>query len=334
MKSPKKRLGFTLIELLVVIAIIAILIALLLPAVQQAREAARRSTCKNNLKQIGLALHNYHDTHRCFPPGWVKDDRATTIEYGDPNTVGSAGGYAWAVFILPFIDETAVYNNLGLDNHSYAAMPNGVDGSTNTREAAAATLLDSYFCPSDASPDRSKIYKDRQATPFGYPKSNYAAVNGANASGASPNIFSGNVSDTLTGASLTGIFGKNSRTRMRDIIDGTSNTFMVGERDMTDNSGAVWICPVHDAVNSGAGRAVTGVCDPHAKLNSATTTTTAPHAFSSMHEGGAHFVLADGSVRFISENIDVGIDDAGTPSGFGLYVKLAQKADRQVVGEF
>ena len=100
-----RRRGFTLIELLVVIAIIAILVALLLPAVQQAREAARRSSCKNNLKQIGLALHNYHDTHRVFPPGQIRGRNPSTgVECGN--------GFSWGAMLLPFLEESAVYDGL------------------------------------------------------------------------------------------------------------------------------------------------------------------------------------------------------------------------------
>ncbi|MFG0295400.1 MAG: DUF1559 domain-containing protein, partial [Maioricimonas sp. JB045] len=103
-----RRRGFTLIELLVVIAIIAILVALLLPAVQQAREAARRSQCKNNLKQIGLALHNYHDTHGSFPPGYI----ARYVSATDPASAETGPGFAWGTMILPFLDQSPTYNQL------------------------------------------------------------------------------------------------------------------------------------------------------------------------------------------------------------------------------
>ena len=103
-RSAKLR-GFTLIELLVVIAIIAVLIALLLPAVQQAREAARRSTCKNNLKQLGLAIHNYHDTHGVFPPGYISRDVSTT----DPASAETGLGFSWGTMILPFMDQSPLY---------------------------------------------------------------------------------------------------------------------------------------------------------------------------------------------------------------------------------
>ena len=106
MNKPKRtRKGFTLIELLVVIAIIAILIALLLPAVQQAREAARRSTCKNNLKQIGISLHNYHDVHNAFPPGWI------AVENNSPNIEGESG-FGWGTMLLPYMDQAPLYQQM------------------------------------------------------------------------------------------------------------------------------------------------------------------------------------------------------------------------------
>ncbi|WP_339749897.1 DUF1559 domain-containing protein [uncultured Rubinisphaera sp.] len=110
--STRKRIGFTLIELLVVIAIIAILVALLLPAVQQAREAARRSSCKNNLKQIGLAMHNYHDTHSCFPPGYV--DQMGESDEGDALTENQWG---WGSQILPFLEQGAVFDVLDVGDN-------------------------------------------------------------------------------------------------------------------------------------------------------------------------------------------------------------------------
>ena len=138
-KLPDRR-GFTLIELLVVIAIIAILIALLLPAVQQAREAARRSVCQNNLKQIGLALHNYHDVHRTFPPGWIG------VESGVVNFEGESG-FGWGAFILPYVDQAPLYQSFDFDESMVHAM----------NLSKLKQTLSVYLCPSDPKQDTWKI---------------------------------------------------------------------------------------------------------------------------------------------------------------------------------
>jgi len=142
MSTSQKR-GFTLIELLVVIAIIAILIALLLPAVQQAREAARRSQCKNNMKQIGLALHNYHGTHRIFPSIRMLDLK----QYAGSCTAGwqRPGGFSWRVMLLPFLDQGTIYNQINWDDHLIGTSC----GGTNSFAVADKTVLPAFLCPSD-----------------------------------------------------------------------------------------------------------------------------------------------------------------------------------------
>ncbi|GAF96685.1 unnamed protein product [marine sediment metagenome] len=155
--AKKRRLGFTLIELLVVIAIIAILIALLLPAVQQAREAARRTQCRNNLKQIGLAMHNYHETFFRFPPGWVLD--TTTLH----------NGFAWSTLILPYLDQAALFNKFDFDYD--------VDDGTNNGDGTiwfASEILLAYHCPSDTGKKQSD---DTDITNAGM--SRYPGVNGS-----------------------------------------------------------------------------------------------------------------------------------------------------------
>lgn len=308
--SPGNRRGFTLIELLVVIAIIAILIALLLPAVQQAREAARRSQCKNNLKQIGLALHNYHDIHGRFPPGWMQPSVPDVDN-------AFAERWAWKVFILPQLDQAPLYQQLNV-NAGGQPIPLADD-------PRAQTVLSVYMCPSDPGGDVNESYPD----PNGhfYPKSNYPGVHGRGEE-VSVNINEQN-----------GLFGKGSRVRIADITDGTSQTFAVGERDARSRGqgifgalgdpfrhAAVWIRamprPGSITPTTQHGRSVTGICTD---LVGSTRVLNGPssRAFGSAHIGGAHFLMADGAVRFISESIDL-----------NTYGRLAQKSDGQVIGEF
>ena len=163
----KRRRGFTLIELLVVIAIIAILIALLLPAVQQAREAARRTQCKNNLKQLGLAMHNYHDVHRAFPMGWVNDfSSRSPTENGSDTIDGHFGAtddvaqWAWSVYLLPFIDQAPAFESLGV---------NTLRGSQAITVAASRDIMTSPFpsfrCPSDSGQDIN-VDRDPEAVSY------------------------------------------------------------------------------------------------------------------------------------------------------------------------
>jgi len=251
--------GFTLIELLVVIAIIAVLIALLLPAVQQAREAARRTQCRNNMHQLGLALHNYHDTHSCFPPGMVAQAY-----------ISAEFGWAWAAMVLPFLDETAVYNAC---NFSQAACH-----ANTSNDTARKSTLAQFWCPSDPSPNYESNYG-------GHGRSCYAANQGS------------------CGAGLTwctdGIMYRNSRTRIRDVRDGTSQTVIVGE-----------MCLLETSYRWGLANAYTSTTrymnNPINAAYPGNPTYPWQTAYGSFHEGGAFFLLADGAVRFLSENIDAG----------------------------
>ena len=196
MTLHKSRLrAFTLVELLVVIAIIGILIALLLPAVQAAREAARRSQCSNNMKQFGLALHNYHDTFKVFPPSAINS----------PDDLGGEAIAAW-VLILPFMEQTAIHDmwdfNYGQnDSHNHEA----------NRQTVAA-----YFCPSKP---RSKLRGDDSASNYSSSAyGDYATCAGTGHSNNTNSFY------------WKGLFGSNSRTAFRDITDGTSNTFAMGEK--------------------------------------------------------------------------------------------------------
>lgn len=203
----QQKRGFTLIELLVVIAIIAVLIALLLPAVQQAREAARRSQCKNNLKQLGLAMHNYHDTMETFPPGAMGQN----LWSADPGSANPTNRIGWPQMIFPYIDQGPLYNTIA----PYFDGKNPGGGTQSWNWPGTKTVIPSMMCPSDTASPKQNTYS---SPPLGF-QGNYQAV----AAGllAHFNVNNGN--------SLDGMFYAQSRVRMRDLIDGSSNTAMMGE---------------------------------------------------------------------------------------------------------
>lgn len=332
MTSRKRTKGFTLIELLVVIAIIAILIALLLPAVQQAREAARRTECKNNLKQIGLALHNYESAHRCFPPGWVE-------QTGVGGNGSRAANWGWHCFVLPYIDQANMYNQLPVGPLSLAA---ALDNVANLR--LMTTPLKGFRCTSDTAPDVNTIHTLLSAagTQQQTTVSNYVAANGGG--DWSPN--------SLSNGQVDGVFGVNSRTRIAEITDGTSNTILVGERAWElptpappgassggkDICGAAVIFGV--TFNNSTGfygqettmsRGLFGINQTGPDSTVGGNVSICHSGYSSRHTGGAQFLLADGSVRFVSENIHR--NQSGVQGDY-LFQNLLNKADGFVVGDF
>ena len=335
--------GFTLIELLVVIAIIAILIALLLPAVQQAREAARRTECKNNFKQLGLAMHNYHDVARCFPSATY----GITVPTG-LGTEGRDGDWAWGTMILPYIEEANLYNQLNADTlrfHEAVATPDILALMQQPKKA--------FRCPSDTGPDLNTYRKvpdgaatnqtcdacDEIAT------SNYIGVNHPNA------VDRSNPHGLFCWADNRGGNARFFRT-IADISDGTSNTLMIGERAWAvqdpinggqDQHGAAVIYGVNgnsDGASVNQHGLVYVVGSGRYGINRANNAVPRHSGFSSMHEGGAQFLLCDGSVRFISENIDHNVDSSFTTNGFGntvidsTFERLIGIEDEQPIGEF
>ncbi|MEZ5941535.1 MAG: DUF1559 domain-containing protein [Planctomycetaceae bacterium] len=329
--SPiQRRKGFTLIELLVVIAIIAVLIALLLPAVQQAREAARRSQCKNNLKQIGLALHNYHETHSAFPPGRTRNT------YSGITDAWYTGNIAWVPRILSFMDQAPIFNTINWDLGQGTSGTDGHGGVNGTNPTGARRqFLSVMRCPSD--PGNGAV---PWTTPAGA-KVNGAAPNGGYASG---NYLGCIGTGTRLNGSPNGLFGQNTRFKFRDITDGTSNTIAVGEaiigfyRENTNDSGNNTPC-VAGAKDTGnthqAGYSwfygyfpqscfFNTYVGPNAKaIDCGVNSDRVNQAARSVHSGGVQILLCDGSVRFAGENIDL-----------TTWSNLGNKADGNVVGEF
>jgi prepilin-type N-terminal cleavage/methylation domain-containing protein/prepilin-type processing-associated H-X9-DG protein len=319
---PRPR-GFTLIELLVVIAIIGILIALLLPAVQAAREAARRTQCSNNLKQIGLALHNYIDSHGVFPPGYVSAIDRTVVDPCDQdaensNSIDLGAGWAWGSMILPQMEQGNLYNSINFSlSVAYPA--------NNTCSIAT---VNSYLCPSDPGPNTIPVFADPPdpANPGTYSgtnildtvaRGNYVGMWGLGevcAGSGQPGTY--NVGSI--GAPL-GIFQRNSNTRIADILDGTSQTIAVGERShnlsyvtwtaRTPNGWLGTTSPIEggtDRFNPSPEETWTQVMGP-AGLEDGPRTINNPEAhvedYWSRHPGGANFLFGDGSVHFLKSSI-------------------------------
>ncbi len=307
----RRHAGFTLIELLVVIAIIAILIALLLPAVQQAREAARRTQCKNNLKQWGLALHNYHDTHNTFPQG--------TMGLNNNNTSNPVNNFPFHVHLLPFLDQAPLYNQFNPAKF-YDVAPN---------QALRNQRFEMLFCP-------SAIIRDRQSDTItqGYTVHYYGV---AGPKGPKPAPLTGNWNhegNTTTdhgGIALTGLLHRNRHYSFRDITDGSSNTLVIGEvseaRPPSGWSGSYrpWIQGASNANANVASYCCKNVTHPIG--NSGYNGGNASRLFNdvrfgSNHSGGAQFLLSDGSVHFISENIDFATYQAAASRDDGLVLPL------------
>jgi prepilin-type N-terminal cleavage/methylation domain-containing protein len=311
MRAPRRR-GFTLIELLVVIAIIAILIALLLPAVQQAREAARRTQCKNNLKQIGLAMHNYENAFNCFPPGYM----GTTTNCGmirNGVTPNVAQGWAWGAFILPYLDQAPLYNTMNINVHQVVCdVPTGATANPAVGNPASGRyVVPAFICPTATDPD---LFYACNLTPNQHSKSNYVAVCGVDFTGTLPTTHTLGPNYS---AGFRGMFGDGSKfppVKIRDDTDGTSNTFMIGEayRKDIDANYATWTTGIGGERRPGrwfgmaADDQTACVVRQLQMTGSFAINGGSFNAFASQHVGGAHFLMSDGAVRFISENGDQG----------------------------
>lgn len=275
--------GFTLVELLVVIAIIGILVALLLPAVQAAREAARRMSCGNNLKQVGIALHIYHDTFRRLPAGWRGYDPAS----GRPHWFGEPG-WGWSATILPYMEQTTISDALVRFELPIADPKNAL---------ARVKPIPTYRCPSDIGEptfvlEGGGIYVGSGGgfTPTRLATGNYVGVFGTL-----------DFHDVCVGTPCRGdgTFFLNKGTRFADIKDGLSQTVIVGERS-SKLAYSTWVGVVSGGLHGPA--RVTGVAEY--PPNSESAPEHYFHNFSSLHPSGTHFLFADGAVRMVTESIE------------------------------
>jgi len=309
-RRTRERAAFTLIELLVVIAIIAALVAILIPAVQQAREAARRSQCQNHLKQLGIALHDYHEAHNVFPSGWIGVD----LKKNEPEVFGPSG-FGWCLMLLPMLDQRALYKKIDFDKP--------IDDPAN--QEVLEKVFPVFQCPSDPSDPLWDLYED------GAPSNVLTQLPTANYVGSWGTKDLADCEDTTktpkgTACNSDGVFYHNSKVRLSLMSDGVASTFLAGERK-TDLDPPSAVRPPQEWHSTWVGAypkgertiaRVVGAADhtPNNELNHLDD-------FSSWHNGGVHMLLGDGHVKFISESINLDI-----------FKGLATIRGKEVIGEF
>ncbi len=329
----RSRPGFTLIELLVVISIIAILVSLLLPAVQQAREAARRTQCRNNLKQMGLAFANYHDVHGVHPPAMINSGRFESFPfYSQGNRVLNTTGWA---LLLPFLEQANAWQKYDFNQCSTGSSPvlMPVAGDDTANLSVTQMTLPVLSCASDPSAGEQSTHAPGTVDIYsrnGARRSSYLFATGRFTDWDSP--WAETAYDIRRG-----MFGNNGAARMADLRDGSSNTIAIGEshgglRNKVSINFGPWgltgtnTC-CHGRVVSDSAKSVDAAqfVDARWALNAAWDPSGRSYAwvFNSSHTGGGQFLLGDGSVRFLSDAMD-----------YRIFCLLNYIQDGQVTGDF
>jgi prepilin-type N-terminal cleavage/methylation domain-containing protein len=331
-RRPARTAGFTLVELLVVIAIIGILVALLLPAIQAAREAARRASCQNNMKNIAIALQNYHSDNKHFPTGFVSTGPTSSVE-----------AWAWSTFTLPYLEEQAIYDRLNPSTKFLEPVSGTRTGPRNLADVFVAaqsnpdelkplqTPLSIFRCASDSTPElvphdgntcfttapfRTQdteqwercflgLYSKVLTPTFLPSTSNYIGVKGFVDAGCSGKVVNGKWVADKDRCENTGVFFGDSKISIKQITDGTSKLFLVGERDKFCLA-ATWIGVRNPLDGNDMWSSIWAMGHTFQKLNDPYTGNhnTCTEGFSSKHAGGAFFAFCDASVRFVSDDIN------------------------------
>jgi prepilin-type N-terminal cleavage/methylation domain-containing protein len=318
--STRSR-GFTLVELLVVIAIIGVLVGLLLPAVQAAREAARRMQCSNNIKQMGLALHNYESAHRTFPPGFIS--RVTGPWPGGGNDPTPEAGPGWSFFamILPFMEQANLHATINFN----------LPITDPVNQAARSTRVDTFQCPSDAWNDPVTVWPTSMGINDLAPASYVACLGGGDPANA-PGYTA-----LYEQQPFNGMFHRNVAIRHRDITDGTSNTIGLGERasmfspngwaGVIPNAQTVfspWIASQRGQTVGQTARPAITISTVHVRSGGPNAPTGSPGGFWGPHTGGCLFLLMDGSTHTIATTVDIQVFRAMAGRNDGIPITLPQ----------
>ena len=304
MSRRKPGRGFTLVELLVVIAIIGILVALLLPAVQAAREAARRMSCNNNLKQLALSAHNYHDTYKVFP---------SSANHRDPAPRPS-NGFSWIAKVLPFLEQGPLHDTLDFNR----SLKNGTPTDPNTNWGRIQAVIPTLLCPSDPT----LAVRSDLAAWWAWPAELSPTQPASQGGPAAITTYMGYQGDWFDSCPADGVFERSpcSAVRFRDMLDGTSNVMMMGERSPSWSPWCSW------AAGNGAWIVT------RYPINQARKTWPTPNPTEvggikygaiSLHPGGVEVAMGDGSIHFLSETMD-----------FTAYVQLGHMKDGLPIGGF